>query len=75
MKCVAQGHNKVPLVRLEPATTQSEVKHSSTTGLLSDLRHIVSGQSLNLRLQAAQCKHALNAVLYESWMTWYFKAH
>ena len=65
----------MPLVRLEPVTTQSEVKHSSTTGLLSDLRHIVSGQLKKLRLQAAQCKHALNAVLYDSWIIWYFKAY
>ena len=30
IKCLAQGHNAVPLVRLEPATPQSRVKHSTT---------------------------------------------
>ena len=30
IKCLAQGHNTVPLVRLEPATPRSQVKHSFT---------------------------------------------
>ena len=28
--CLAQGHNAVPPVRLEPATTRSRVKHLTT---------------------------------------------
>ena len=28
--CLAQGHNTVTLVRLKPATRQSDVKHSTT---------------------------------------------
>ena len=30
IKCLAQGHSAVPLVRLEPTTPLSEVKHSTT---------------------------------------------
>ena len=30
IKCLAQGHNTVPLVRLEPATPRSQIKHSFT---------------------------------------------
>ena len=30
IKCLDQGHNAVPLERLEPTTPQSPVKHSST---------------------------------------------
>ena len=29
VKCLAQGHNTVPLMRLEPVTSQSLGKHSS----------------------------------------------
>ena len=29
-KCLAQGHNLAPPVRLEPATPQSQVKNSTT---------------------------------------------
>ena len=29
IKCLAQGQNAVPQVRLEPATPQSRVKHST----------------------------------------------
>ena len=31
--CLAQGHNKVPPVRLKPATLRSLVKHSTTEPL------------------------------------------
>ena len=34
--CLAQGHNTVALVRLEPAASQSRVKHSTTEPLRSD---------------------------------------
>ena len=38
IKCLAQGHNAVALVRLEPATPQSPVKHSTSEPLCpSDL--------------------------------------
>ena len=30
IKCLAQRHNEVPTVRLEPATPQSRVQHSTT---------------------------------------------
>ena len=30
IKCLAQGHNTVPPVRLKPTTPQSRVKHSTT---------------------------------------------
>ena len=30
IKCLAQGHNAVPPVRLEPAAPQSRIKHSTT---------------------------------------------
>ena len=33
--CLAQGHNRVMPVRLEPATPQSQVKHSTTEPLRS----------------------------------------
>ena len=33
--CLAQGHNAVMLVRLEPAALQSRVKHSTTEPLRS----------------------------------------
>ena len=36
-KCLAQGQNTVPSVRLEPATPLSGVKHSSTESLCSIL--------------------------------------
>ena len=29
IKCIAQGHNKVHPIRLEPATPQPQVKHST----------------------------------------------
>ena len=35
IKCLAQGHNTVPLERLKPATPQSQVKHSTTEPLQS----------------------------------------
>ena len=38
--CLAQGHNTVTLVRLEPAAPQSQIKHSTTEPLLS-LKNIV----------------------------------
>ena len=45
--CLAQGHNAVTPVRLEPAASRSPVKHSSTEQLRSYLFilifHIVSG--------------------------------
>ena len=33
--CLAQGHNAVTLMRLEPAAARSQVKHSTTEPLLS----------------------------------------
>ena len=38
--CLAQGHNTVPPVRLEPAIPQSQVKHSTTEPLCS-LVHVL----------------------------------
>ena len=35
LMCLAQGHNAVVLVRLEPATPRSQVKHSTTEPLRS----------------------------------------
>ena len=35
IKCLAQGHNEVPLVKLEPSTPPSRVKHSTTESKLS----------------------------------------
>ena len=35
IKCLAQGHNTVPPVRLEPATPLSQVVHSTTESLRS----------------------------------------
>ena len=35
LMCLAQGHNTVTLVRLEPATLRSRVKHSTTEPLRS----------------------------------------
>ena len=35
LMCLAQGHNTVILVRLEPATRRSQVKHSTTEPLHS----------------------------------------
>ena len=37
IKCPAQGQKKVLLVRLNPATVQSEVEHSTTGPLCSSL--------------------------------------
>ena len=33
LMCMAQGHNAVPPVRLQPATLRSGVKHSATEPL------------------------------------------
>ena len=33
IKCLIQRHNAMPLVRLEPATRQPRVKHTSTEAL------------------------------------------
>ena len=38
IKCLAQAHNAVPPVRLEPATPQSRVKHSTTEPLPSSCK-------------------------------------
>ena len=35
LMCLAQGHNTVTPVRLEPATSRSQDKHSATEPLLS----------------------------------------
>ena len=35
--CLAQGHNAVMPLRLEPATPQSQVKHSTTEPLHSPI--------------------------------------
>ena len=35
LKCLAQGHNTVPLVSLEAGTPRSQVKHSITEPWLS----------------------------------------
>ena len=37
--CLAQGHNAVPPVRLEPATAQSRVKHLNTESHLYKTKH------------------------------------
>ena len=37
LMCLAQGHNAVTLVRLEPAALQSWVKHSTTETVSMDL--------------------------------------
>ena len=41
IKCVPQEHNAVPTVRLEPATLQSRVKHSTTEPLLLPLSDLL----------------------------------
>ena len=40
--CLAQGYNTVTLVRLKPATSQSQVKHSTTEPLRSQLLLYIS---------------------------------
>ena len=37
--CLAQGHNAVTQVRLEPTVLQSQVKHSTTEPLRSGMQH------------------------------------
>ena len=48
--CFAQGHNGVSLVRLEPTTPQSQVKHSTTESLIDlpkqNMAHIPYGQGV-----------------------------
>ena len=43
--CLAQGHNKVMPLKLEPATPQSRVKHS-TTGLPFPKSELLLNKSL-----------------------------
>ena len=38
--CVAQGHNTVKPVRLEPVAPRSRVKHSTTEPLKSAFKHM-----------------------------------
>ena len=42
-KCLAQGHNPVPLVRLEPAIPRSQVKHSTTEPLRPSIMVVITG--------------------------------
>ena len=37
IKCLAQGHNTIPVVRLEPATPLSQVEQSTTEPLHSPI--------------------------------------
>ena len=37
IKCLTQRHNTVPLVRLKPATTPSQIEHSTTERMRSSL--------------------------------------
>ena len=39
--CLAQGHNAVTLLRLEPTTPQSQVKHSITEPLRSHMIYVM----------------------------------
>ena len=39
--CHAEGHNAAPSVRLEPATLQSQVKHSTTETLCSRVSFVM----------------------------------
>ena len=43
--CLAQGHNTVMPARLEPATSWSGVKHSTTEPLGSLIKPVLSGHS------------------------------
>ena len=42
--CLAQGHNAVLSMRLEPATPQSQVKHSTSEQLRFPLYCVQAGQ-------------------------------
>ena len=50
--CLAQGHNAVMPVRLEPANTRSRVKHSTTEPLCSHFPQVTArlGDALALTL-------------------------
>ena len=45
--CLAQGHNAVPLVRLEPTTPQSRVMHSTTEPLRSQESILITSKLHN----------------------------
>ena len=42
IKCLAEGHNTVPSVSIEPATLQFQVKHSTTETPLSSSHGLAS---------------------------------
>ena len=48
--CLAQGHNTVMLVRLQPAALRSRVKHSTTEPLHSQKIHCYLGEVLFLKI-------------------------
>ena len=43
LMCLAQGHNTVTLVKLEPATPRSRVKYSTTEPLCSSIMVVITG--------------------------------
>ena len=46
IKCLAQGHDALSLVRLKPATPRSQVKHSTTELLRPSVLGLWSSQTL-----------------------------
>ena len=65
LMCLAQGHNTVMLVRLEPTTPLSRVKHSTTEPLHSlGCFGAIYNLSLHLRIGAYAPLSAHAVVLY-----------
>ena len=62
--CLAQGHNTVTPVRLEPTTHWSPVKHSTTESLRSQLKHekLPSMQRVNLHAKSLMITTCLQFV-------------
>ena len=50
IKCLAQGHKAVPTVRLEPATPQSRVKHSTTESPCPQNKILIIFKSISLNI-------------------------
>ena len=68
VKCLAQGYNAVPLIRLEPVTPPSRFKHSTTEPPPSSTDSVWSGvfargyrgfQAFTLMILIPECIHAL----------------
>ena len=65
--CLAQGHNAVMPVRLEPAAPRSQVKHSTTEPLHSlDVNYMINTCFLPVKTTLLKaCNTAFYAIKYD----------